>query len=113
MAFSNDAITLENIDRKDHEDGLTQTGCFCEVVDIAPVRSSVTCTVPEYYHLWIACANTAIHIEHHSARRKLYVRHGNESGKSGGHVCKKNKQEQGTMLIYSIEDYACILDSTL
>lgn len=26
---------LENVNRKDHEDGFAQTGCFCEVVDIA------------------------------------------------------------------------------
>jgi acyl-CoA synthetase (AMP-forming)/AMP-acid ligase II len=26
---------LENVNRKDHEDGFAQTSCFCEVVDIA------------------------------------------------------------------------------
>lgn len=27
--------TLENVNRKNHEDGFAQTGCFCEVVAIA------------------------------------------------------------------------------
>ena len=27
--------SLENVNRKDYEDGFAQTGCFCEVVDMA------------------------------------------------------------------------------
>ena len=27
--------SLENVNRKDHENGSAQTGCFCEVIDIA------------------------------------------------------------------------------
>lgn len=61
--------SLENVHGKDHEDCFTQTGCFCKVVDIA-AYDLVTCTLLECYHLWITRANTAIHVEHHSARRK-------------------------------------------